>query len=154
MIQYREIASCQAPMSLLLEADPSQECILKYLKYSQCFAVLKDSLIIGVCVVKVLNCGSAEIFNLVVAPAFQKQGIGKKFLKYVLNQLAKKGIESVKLGTGTFGYQLNFYQQLGFHVDSVVSNFFLENYSEPIFENGIQHKDMIRLVCQLKNKEF
>ena len=55
------------------------------------------------------------------------------------------GAERIVLGTGTFGHQLKFYQRNGFRVDSVEKNFFLDNYSDPIYEDGIQHKDMLRL---------
>ncbi|CDI94197.1 IAA acetyltransferase [Pseudomonas aeruginosa PA38182] len=51
----------------------------------------------------------------------------------------------IELGTGTFGYQLAFYQRVGFRVDKVVKNYFLDNYDQPIYEMGIQHKDMLRL---------
>ncbi|AWE68994.1 putative iAA acetyltransferase [Pseudomonas aeruginosa] len=38
-----------------------------------------------------------------------------------------------------------FYQRVGFRVDKVVKNYFLDNYDQPIYEMGIQHKDMLRL---------
>ncbi len=31
----------------------------------------------------------------------------------------------------------------------VIKDHFLDNYPEPIFETGIQHKDMLRLYIQL-----
>ncbi|HFD3583228.1 TPA: GNAT family N-acetyltransferase, partial [Vibrio parahaemolyticus] len=34
-------------------------------------------------------------------------------------------------------------------VDSIVKDYFLLNYPKPIYENGIQHKDMLRLYAQL-----
>jgi len=36
-------------------------------------------------------------------------------------------------------------------MDSIDKDFFLKNYSEPIFELGIQHKDMLRLAMLLNN---
>jgi hypothetical protein len=59
-------------------------------------------------------------------------------------------LEAVELGTGTFGYQLSFYQRFGFRVDSVWKNHFINNYDDPIFEDGIQLKDMLRLTLKLK----
>ncbi|WP_331435775.1 hypothetical protein [Photobacterium gaetbulicola] len=49
------------------------------------------------------------------------------------------------MGTGTFGYQLAFYQREGFRVVGIDKDFFLDHYDEPVMENGIQHKDMLRL---------
>ncbi|SKA64261.1 hypothetical protein SAMN02745132_03842 [Enterovibrio nigricans DSM 22720] len=64
-------------------------------------------------------------------------------------QLRQKGIRRIELGTGSFGYQLTYYQRLGFRVDRIIKNHFLDNYAEPICENGIQHKDMLRLYLEL-----
>ncbi len=50
--------------------------------------------------------------------------------------------------TGTFGYQLTFYQREGFRVDSIDKDFFLVNYEKPIYEAGIQLQDMLRLVLE------
>ena len=88
--------------------------------------------------------------NIAVQPTFQAQGIGSKLLAYAIAEIKCKGVEIIELGTGTFGHQLSFYQKLGFRVESVIKNHFLENYPEPIFENGIQHKDMLRLTLHLK----
>lgn len=87
----------------------------------------------------------AEIYNVSVYPAYQGQGLGSELLTFVLSHLPSKGINRVELGTGTFGYQLIYYQRLGFRVESVVKDYFLRHYSEPIYENGIQHQDSLRL---------
>jgi len=44
---------------------------------------------------------------------------------------------------------LAFYQRFGFRVDSILKDYFIINYDEPIFENGIQLKDMLRLILKL-----
>lgn len=150
MLEFREVLSNSIPMELLLEADPSEECIKAYLQDAFCFSAQIDGRIVGACVTQSMGDGKAEIFNIAIYPGYQKQGIGAEFLKYVLNQLLEKNIAIVELGTGTFGYQLIFYQRFGFRVDSVVKDFFLTNYNEKIFEHGIQHKDMLRLVLKLQ----
>ena len=105
----------------------------------------------GVCITSEIKPGTAEIFNIAVDPTIQARGIGTRLLTFTLSRLKEKQLTSVELGTGTFGYQLAFYQRQGFRVDSIVKNFFIDHYDEPIFENGIQHKDMLRLVCNLSN---
>jgi protein-L-isoaspartate O-methyltransferase len=55
------------------------------------------------------------------------------------------GARRLEVGTGSFGYQLAWYQRAGFRVFAVERDFFLDNYEEPIFEDGIQLKDMLRL---------
>ena len=71
--------------------------------------------------------------------------LGKKLLEFVINYFKEIGAKSLELGTGTFGYQLLFYQRFGFRVESIRKNFFVDNHSEPICEEGIQLKDMLRL---------
>lgn len=152
-MELNEVGSSEIPMDLLLEADPSKESISSYLPSSWCFSASENGKILGVCVVKPQlepqTHTVAEIYNVSVYPEGQGRGIGSELLRFVLSVLPTKGIERVELGTGTFGYQLTYYQRLGFRVDSVAKDHFLINYPEPIFENGIQHKDMLRLYIQL-----
>jgi ribosomal protein S18 acetylase RimI-like enzyme len=140
-------------MGLLLEADPSEKNIEQYLSRSECYAAKLESEIVGVCLVAPISPRSVELYNIAVNPDIQAQGVGGQLLSYVLeiirNAKDHQMVRQVELSTGTFGHQLSFYQRHGFRVDRVVRNHFLDNYSQPIYENGIQHKDMLRLVCQL-----
>lgn len=83
--------------------------------------------------------------NIAVSPAVQQHGVGTQLLGYVIEKVKESGAHRLEVGTGTFGYQLTFYQRQGFRVDYIDKDFFLKNYPEPIIENGIQHKDMLRL---------
>ncbi|KID57136.1 GCN5 family acetyltransferase [Pseudoalteromonas luteoviolacea] len=146
---YMEVNNTDVPIELLLEADPSKENVLSYLQDAWCFVAMDDMQIIGICVVTQRMNGLAEIDNISIEPSHQGLGIGTKLLRYVLKALKSKGMTRVELGTGSFGYQLTYYHRLGFRVESVAKNHFLQTYSEPIFENGIQHKDMLRLYLNL-----
>jgi N-acetylglutamate synthase-like GNAT family acetyltransferase len=148
-MEFIEVDSNQVSLDLLLEADPSEESISSYLSDSWCYAALDNGRILAACVVKAQNSNLAEIVNVSVYPEYQGKLIGSELLVFALSQLSKKGISRAELGTGTFGYQLTYYQRLGFRVDSVVKDYFLLNYPDPIFENGIQHQDMLRLYKQL-----
>lgn len=149
MIKFKQISSNLVPMTLLLEADPSEDCINKYLKDSICLGAFDNNELVGICVSKQLSDSIVEIYNITIEPQYQQQGIGSQLLQYVLNELVLMGYSQVELGTGTFGYQLSFYQRHGFRVDAILKDFFVDNYDEEIYENGIQHKDMLRLVCRL-----
>lgn len=144
-MEYNEVKGSEIPIDLLLEADPSEVNIATYLSDSWCFTASDKGQILGVCAVKSQNSTLAEIYNVSVYPEHQGRGIGSELLKFTLANLPMKGIKRVELGTGTFGYQLTYYQRFGFRVESVVKDYFLLNYPEPIFENSIQHKDMLRL---------
>ncbi|MBP5980283.1 MAG: GNAT family N-acetyltransferase [Halomonas sp.] len=144
-MSYLEVGISEIPIELLLEADPSEETIASYLEGAWYFAAKRDEKVIGACIAKPINTGTAEIFNIAIYPQFQQQGVGSGLLRFALNELKTKNMQRVELSTGTFGYQLTYYQHHGFRVDRVVKNHFLDNYPEPIFENGIQHQDALRL---------
>ncbi|RIO99278.1 GNAT family N-acetyltransferase, partial [Staphylococcus gallinarum] len=51
-------------------------------------------------------------------------------------------------GNSSIG-QLAFYQKAGFRIVAVEMNYFVNNYEDPIYENGILCRDLIRLVKKL-----
>ena len=136
-------------MALLLEADPSELSVQRYLDKAWCYAAVDDKDIMGVCLICPLSYPVVELVNIAVYPALQGKGVGTQLLSSTLTALKSRGVLTVELGTGTFGHQLTFYQRQGFRVESVVKNYFLEHYQDPIFENGIQHKDRLQLTCDL-----
>jgi len=148
-IDIKESSPDQVPRSLLLEADPSMDRINRYVTDSVCFIATIGHDVIGVCVLKALSRDRYELFNIAVSPGYQKRGIGSQLLRYALEALKERQVNAVELGTGTFGYQLAFYQRFGFRVDSICRDHFIDEYEEPIYENGIQLRDMLRLVLNL-----
>jgi len=90
--------------------------------------------------------------SIAVSPERQRTGIGSKLLEHVVANVHDMGARRLEVGTGTFGYQLTWYQRNGFRVFAVERDFFLANYEEPIYENGIQLKDMLRLAVDYKSK--
>lgn len=149
-MEYKQIAPEQVPLPLLLEADPSEENIQSYLSKSQCFVAESDEgEVAGVMVMLPRSQSLMELMNASVLPTCHGRGIGSCLLAFALRELKSSGVKRVELGTGCFGYQLKFYQRLGFRVDSVLKDHFLNHYPEPIFEDGIQHKDMLRLYLEL-----
>ncbi|WP_070964369.1 GNAT family N-acetyltransferase [Vibrio sonorensis] len=140
----------EVPISLLLEADPDKKSIASYLDGSDCYVVEENGQTVAACVLKAISSSDIELFNISVSPSRQGEGLGKDLLSQVIERVkADKCYRQMVLGTGTFGYQLTFYQKLGFRVTGVLRNHFLDNYPEPIFEHGLQHKDMLRLSITL-----
>ncbi len=148
-LTFRTIPPDLVPMDLLLDADPSETNIKKYLNKASCYVAENTDKVVGVCVLNTSTSGTTEIFNIAVSADAQAKGVGTALLQHVITESKWQGIKHIELGTGTFGYQLTFYQRAGFRVDSIDKDFFLINYDEPIFESGIQHKDMLRLVLEL-----
>lgn len=144
-----EISSEQAPMALLLEADPSTTLIAGYLQDGHCVVARLDDVIVGVYVIKALTANTWELMNIAVAPEHQGQGIGALLLHHAIDQARQRRAKRLELGTGSFGHQLTFYQRAGFRVVAVEPDYFLTHYPEPLFENGLQHRDRLRLALEL-----
>ncbi|KZN35736.1 hypothetical protein N474_18295 [Pseudoalteromonas luteoviolacea CPMOR-2] len=144
-----ELTQEELPLSLLLEADPSEAAIASYMASAQRFVAKRGDSIVAVCIVKPLSNQICEICNIAVIAELQKKGLGTRLLTFVLAQLKAQQYLRVELGTGTFGYQLTYYQRMGFRVESVEKDYFLKHYNQPLFEHGIQHKDRLKLYLSL-----
>lgn len=144
-MEIQEVPYTKAPIELLLEADPAVEKIKAYLPRSHCFVAMLNGNPVGAYVVQPIAPAVYELMSIAVSPDYQRQGIGTKLLKHVVTKVQDLGARRLEVGTGTFGYQLGWYQRHGFRVFAVERGFFLNNYEEPIYENGIQLKDMLRL---------
>lgn len=144
----KEVPTKDAPLELLLLADPSEDKIRSYLSGSKCFVVSSDGVVVGACVVQPLGNDTHELMSIAVHPDNQQRGYGTALLKWVIEFYRNAGVRQLEVGTGTFGYQLAFYQRQGFRVTNIEHDFFIKNYPEPIFEDGIQLFDMLRLTLK------
>ena len=144
----QEVSVIDAPMELLLLADPSEDKIRSCLSGSKCFVASSGAVVVGACVVQSRGTDAYELMSIAVYPAHQKSGYGTALLKWVIEFFCSSGARRLEVGTGTFGYQLAFYQRHGFRVTSIDHDFFVNNYPEPIFEDGIRLFDMLRLTLR------
>lgn len=144
----QEIPTTDAPIELLLFADPSEEKIRSYLPESRCFVAMSNEIVMGACVVQPRGAGVHELMSIAVHPDYQQSGNGTLLLEWVIDFFRRAGASELEVGTGTFGYQLAFYQRQGFRITSIDRDFFLKNYDKPIFEDGIQLMDMLRLTIR------
>ena len=134
-------------LSLLLLADEQENMIDRYLENGTMF-VLDDDGIKGECVVTDEGNGILEIKNIATMPEFHGKGYGRVLIDYVADRY--KGQYSVlQVGTGDSPLTIPFYEKCGFVRHHVVKNFFTDNYDHPIFEGGVQLKDMIYLRKEL-----
>ena len=144
-LQINEVEPADVPMDILLLADPSEEKLRAYLPRSKCFVASRDGVVVGACVVQAQEAGAHELMSIAVRPTHQQSGHGSALLKWVIEYFRQAGARRLELGTGSFGYQLAFYQRHGFRLTGIDRDFFVKNYPEPIFEDGIQLFDMLRL---------
>jgi len=150
-MEIKEVPTPEVPIQILLEADPSVEKIRGYLDRSRCFVATIDGEQVGAYVVRELSPGRYELMSIAVAPEHQRKGNGATLLNHAISTVRDSGAHRLEVGTGTFGYQLAYYQRAGFRAFAVQTNFFLEHYAEPIYEDGIQHQDMLRLAIVFKD---
>lgn len=144
-----EVTPTNVPWDLLMLADPSRPQIEKYIHQARTFVLYRDASIVGVLVL-VARQDTIEIMNIAVAPAFQGQGLGKLLLAEAKRIAKLTGAKSMRIGTGNSSLsQLALYQKAGFRIESIDRDFFVRNYDEPIIENGIVCRDMIRLSMEL-----
>jgi ribosomal protein S18 acetylase RimI-like enzyme len=140
----------QPPMDLLLLADPSEKLINEYIQRGQCFVAEMDQRIVAVYVLLPTRPETVELVNIAVDENEQGKGIGKQLVLHAIENAKQQGYKTMEIGTGNSSIgQLALYQKCGFRITGVDRDFFVKHYPEPIFENGIQCRDMIRLSIDL-----
>lgn len=130
-------------LELLLLADPQENMIDKYLDRGELFA-LYDGDLKCICVVTQENEETYEIKNLATYEHYQRQGYGKSLVNYIFQYYKGKG-KTISVGTGDSPLTLPFYKKCGFVISHIEKDFFIRNYEEAIFEEGIQLVDMVYL---------
>lgn len=139
------------PYHLLVEADPSEEIIADYLHRGVCFLGVYNEELIGVLVLLEISEEAIEVKNIAIVNNFQRRGFAKEMLAFAEEYATQKGFQKLIITTGNSSIgQLALYQKVGFEMHSIERNFFVENYEDPIFENGIQCKHRIILEKILK----
>lgn len=138
------------PYELLLLADPSKEMIDSYLEKGKCYAARLESEIVGVLVLTPIDKNNIEIKNIAVHENWQAKGIGTRLLNFASRISLEMGFQKLSIGTGNSSIQqLALYQKQGFEISAIVKNFFTDQYSQKIIENGIECKHMIMLEKKL-----
>jgi len=140
----------KTPYDLLLLADETVEAINRYIFDCEIYVLEEENQIIAEYALLVLNDKEVEVKNIAVATEHQRQGKGKTLLKDATRRARSRGFKRVLMGTGdTSGMPLCFYLKEGFEKYAVKKDFFILNYPKPIYEGGVQLKDMVMLKKEL-----
>lgn len=139
------------PYHLLNLADPSDKAVKDYLERGECYIASNDSKeVIGVYVLLRTRPFTIELVNVAVDEAHRGNGYGRKLVEHAIEQARLDGFEVLEVGTGNSSTnQLALYQKAGFNITSIDYDFFRKHYSEPIWENGIECRHMIRMSIDL-----
>jgi len=141
----------EIPYRLLLLADETTEAIDKYIHDCDIFIYQPNLSLIAVYALQQISLEEIEIKNIAVDEKYQSKGIGKFLLRDAIDRANERNYRIITIGTGDASVkQLYLYQKIGFEIYEIKNNFFLENYPEPIYENGIQLKHMIKLRMNLQ----
>ncbi|MGV0107067.1 GNAT family N-acetyltransferase [Nostoc sp. DSM 114167] len=84
-----------------------------------------------------------EIMELGIAPEFQRQGLGKEFVAWLIQEAKQRGKKQMLVGTSNSSLgNIAFYQKCGFRMDRVRHDYFWY-LPQPSYENSIQIQDML-----------
>ncbi len=140
----------EIPIELLLLADPEIEKINQYKDDSVFFAAEYGKDIIGVVVLCPEDKQIIEIKNIAVSEEWQGKKAGRALLEKAIDYSSSCKFDRIIIKTGDAGIsQLALYQKMGFEIETVNKDYFLANYREPIYENGIRCRNQIVLVYRL-----
>lgn len=146
-MEVRKISSGKrAYMALLLEADPSEEMIARYLDDGELYVTMVNGQPVCEAVVLQRNAEVCELCNLATDAAHRGKGYAGRLIRHLLKIYRPR---CRRMEVGTDRSMMPFYERFGFRYAYTRENFFLDNYHPPIVENGVLLKDMEVLSLEL-----
>lgn len=130
-------------LELLLLGDEQENMIDRYLERGAMY-VLEDPEPVGVCVVTDEGNGILELKNIAVSTAVQGRGYGRAMLEFLQSRYRGQ-YRLLQAGTGDSPLTVPFYEACGFRRSHVIPDFFTQHYDHPIFEAGVQLRDLVYL---------
>ncbi|WP_284461390.1 N-acetyltransferase [Chryseobacterium sp.] len=140
----------EIPYKLLLLADETVEAIDRYIFNSDTY-LLQDGLQdVAVMALYKNSDTELEIKNIAVVDPYRNKGIGSILINKAKEIAKEYSYKTLTVGTSDTGFQqIRFYEKNGFIKKGILKDFFIENYPDPIYENGLQMRDMILLTHHL-----
>jgi GNAT superfamily N-acetyltransferase len=90
-----------------------------------------------------------EIQELAIAPDRQGQGLGRRFIAWLMDEARRRGKHAMLVGMANASIgNIAFYQKAGFRMDHVRHDYF-RYYREPVYEHGIRIRDMLVFRAEL-----
>lgn len=134
-------------LSLLLLGDEQEDMIDRYLERGVMY-VLRDLQAVAECVVTEEGADILEIKNIAVLRECQRKGYGKILIDFLKNKYQSQ-YRILQVGTGESPLTFPFYKACGFQISHRIVDFFIENYTHPIYEGGVLLRDMVYLQIKL-----
>ncbi len=158
-ITVREVEAdeVEALFPLLLQAEGS-EGALRWGLANLVDAVYRmddDQTVVGAATMRWRD-DPCEIMELAIIPERRGQGLGKQFVAWLVDEARRRGKHQLLVGTANSSIgNIVFYQKCGLRMAHVRQDYFWY-YHEPVYEHGIQARDMlvfrydIRSACKRK----
>lgn len=134
----------KAYLDLLLLADPQENMIDRYLSDGEMFVLCDQEQVMTVAVVVMLKNRKCELKNIATRPEQQGKGYARYMIHYLCEHYSSQ-CDTMYVGTGNCAKSIGFYEKCGFVNSHIVMNFFIDNYEEPIYEDGKILTDMVYL---------
>ena len=123
-LEVRKIsAGKKAYLPLLLEADPSEEMIDRYLDRSEMYVLMINGQAASVAVVGQVDEQVCELYNLATAPGLRGQGYASKLVKHLIRLYQPR---CKRMLVGTSQPLMGFYERFGFAYSFTREGFFLD----------------------------
>ncbi|MDR6461376.1 ribosomal protein S18 acetylase RimI-like enzyme [Chryseobacterium vietnamense] len=136
----------EIPYHLLLLADETKEAINQYIFKSDIYLLYDGTENIAVMALYKNNNTELEIKNIAVIESYRSKGIGSILMNKAKEIAKENHYKTLTVGTSDTGFQqIRFYEKNGFIKTGILKDFFIENYPSPIYENGLQMRDMVVL---------
>lgn len=134
----------EALIPLLLLAEPSERGLRWGLQHlvDDVYRMDDDGQLVGVATVR-WDGDECEIHELAILPERHGQGLGRQLIEFLVAEATQRGKQRMIVGTANASIgNIAFYQKVGFRMDHVRQDYF-RYYREPIYEYGIQIRDML-----------
>ena len=135
-------------MNLLLEADPSEKVVNKYLQDGDLFVLTYKNDVAGVAVVTKVDDDTCELKNIATKEQYRGMGYGKQMIKYLADNYKQK---YHKMIVGTTENNIPFYVKQGFEkYEKTLKNFFIDNYENELWDGNLHCIDIYYYSKDLK----
>ncbi|HEV2881839.1 MAG TPA: GNAT family N-acetyltransferase [Pyrinomonadaceae bacterium] len=129
---------------LLLLAEPSASALRWGLKNMSdtVYRMDVDGELVGAATMR-WRRDPCEMLELAILRERQGEGLGKRFVAWLVAEARRRGKPEIIVGTSTTSAaNIIFYQKCGFRADHVRQDYFWY-YDEPVRENGLVVRDML-----------
>lgn len=135
-------------IDLLLEADPDESVVKKYIDNGDMYIGIVDNEVVCEIVITNINDEECELKNIATVPEYRCEGYAQEMIKYVFEKYKETYKRMI---VGTSENMIPFYVLNGFtKYHHTVKDFFIDNYEKEIFDGALQCIDMYYYYKELK----